>query len=112
MSPLAREILPDVSLAADYVTDPESHRLLALLEAISDLGRLTSGPPGIPADLLDVLREAHDQAVNDSELRAEAMRINIPIDVGSGEFVERRIKEALDQPPETIALLKRAASSE
>ena len=111
MSPLAREILPDIALAADYVTDPQSHRLLALLESISDLGRLTSGPPGIPADLLAVLRQAHDRAANDSELRAEAMRINIPIDVGSGEFVERRINEALDQPPETIALLKRAARS-
>ena len=111
MSHLAQELLPDIPLAADYVTDPESLQLLSLLEALSDLGRLTSGPPGIPADLLGVLREAHNQAVRDPELLEEAMRLNIPIDVGSGEFVERRIKEALDQPPEMIALLKRAASS-
>ncbi|MCZ6894152.1 MAG: tripartite tricarboxylate transporter substrate-binding protein [Gammaproteobacteria bacterium] len=111
MSPLAREILPDVSLAADYVTDPESHRLLGLLEALSDLGRLTSGPPGIPADLLAVLREAHAKSINDPELLAEARNINIPIDAGSGEFVESRIREVLTQTPETIALLKGAAAS-
>lgn len=111
MSPLAREILPDVALAADYVTDPEAHRLLGLLEALSDLGRLTSGPPGIPVDLLAVLREAHAKALSDPELLAEARQINIPIDAGSGEFVESRIHEVLAQTPETIALLKGAATS-
>lgn len=111
MSPLAREILPDVALAADYVTDPEAHRLLGLLEALSDLGRLTSGPPGIPADLLAVLREAHAKSVSDPELLAEARQINIPIDASSGELVESRIDEVLAQTPETIALLKSAATS-
>ena len=111
MSPLARDILPDISLAADYVTDPASHRLLGLLEGLSDLGRLTSGPPGIPPDILAVLREAHAKALSDPQLLAEAGQINIPIDAGSGEYVDLRIKEVLTQTPETIALLKSAASS-
>lgn len=111
MSPLAREILPEVPLAAEYVTEPEAHRLLALLEGLSDLGRLTSGPPGIPADVLAVLREAHAKALSDPELLAEATQINIPIDAGSGEYVESRIQEVLAQTPETVVLLKGAATS-
>ena len=111
MSPMAREVLPDIALATDYVSDPQSLRLLGLLEALSDLGRLTSGPPDVPADVLAVLREAHRQAISDPDLLAEAMQINIPIDAGSGDYVEMRINEVLNQPPETITLLKSAATS-
>ncbi len=111
MSKLAHDILPGVPQASDYVTDERGKKLLALLEALSDLGRLTVGPPGIPADALAVLREAHLKAVRDPALIAEAKKLNIPIDVGTGEFVQQRIKEALTQTPETVALLKQAASA-
>src|SRR5262245_18363515 len=110
MSRLAHETLPGVPQASDYVKDERSRRLLALLEALSDLGRLTAGPPGIPADVLQVLRDAHEKAIKDPELIAEAMKVNIPVKFGSGDFVTQRIKEALTQTPETVALLKQAAT--
>jgi tripartite-type tricarboxylate transporter receptor subunit TctC len=99
-----------VPQASDYVKDEPSRRLLALLEALSDLGRLTAGPPGIPADVLQVLRDAHEKAIKDPELISEAMKVNIPVKFGSGEFVTQRIKEALTQTPDTVALLKQAAT--
>ncbi len=110
MSRLAHETLPGVPQAADYVKDEQGKRLLSLLEALSDLGRLTAGPPGIPADVLQVLRDAHEKAIKDPELIAEAMKVNIPVKFGSGDFVTQRIKEALTQTPETVALLKQAAT--
>ena len=110
MSRLAHETLPGVPQASDYVKDERSRRLLSLLEALSDLGRLTAGPPGIPADVLQVLRDAHEKAIKDPELVTEAMRLNIPVKFGSGDFVTQRIKEALTQTPETVALLKQAAT--
>ena len=110
MSKLAHEVLPGVPVASDYVKDEQGKRLLALLEALSDLGRLTAGPPGIPADVLKVLRDAHEKAVKDPELIAEATKVNIPVKFGTGDFVTQRIKEALTQTPETVALLKQAAT--
>ncbi len=111
MSKLAHDILPGVPQASDYVKEERGKRLLSLLEALSDLGRLTVGPPGIPAGTLAVLREAHLKALQDPALLAEAKKLNIPINVGTGDFVQQRIKEALTQTPETIALLKQAASA-
>lgn len=111
LSPLAREILPDVPLATDYVSDPQSLRLLALVEGLSDLGRLTVGPPGIPEAELGALRETYDKALGDPALIAEAMQINIPINPGTGEYVEARMREVLTQSPDTIDLLKSAATS-
>ena len=112
MSPAAADALPGVPQASSYVTDENGKQLLGLLEALSDLGRLTAGPPGIPADKLAILREAHNRAVNDPDLQAEARTLNIPIVPGSGEEVEARIKQALTQTPETVALLKQAASAQ
>jgi len=112
MSQLAADLYPDVPVAQDYATTEEGLQLLGLLEALSDLGRLTVGPPGIPADILAVLRDAHSKAVNDPELLAEAMQIHIPITEGSGEYVEQRIIEALNQPAEIVALLGQAATSQ
>jgi tripartite-type tricarboxylate transporter receptor subunit TctC len=112
MSHLAAEEYPGVPLAQDFVTSDEGRNLLSLLEALSDLGRLTVGPPGIPADVLAVLREAHEAAIADPDLLSEAMLLKIPIDPGTGQYVEMRIREALDQPPETVAALAAAASSQ
>ncbi len=110
MSQLAADDLPGVPLAQDYVTTEDGHRLLSLLEALSDLGRLTVGPPGIPPDILAILREAHNAAVADPDLLAEAKTMLIPITGGTGEYVQGRIAEALNQPPETIAALAVAAA--
>jgi tripartite-type tricarboxylate transporter receptor subunit TctC len=112
MSSAAASAYPGVPLARKYVTDASSLRLLALLDALSDLGRLTAGPPGIPAAQLAALRQAHLQALSDPGLIAEAAKANLPIQPGDGDFVARRIKESLAQTPDTIALLKAAARAE
>jgi tripartite-type tricarboxylate transporter receptor subunit TctC len=112
MSPAAAQALPGVPQASSYVSDDNGRQLLSLLEALSDLGRLTAGPPGIPARELAILREAHNRAINDPELQAEARALNIPIVPGTGEEVQQRIMQALTQTPETVALLKQAASAQ
>lgn len=112
MSDLAHHVLPGVPVAKDYVHDEQGLRLLSLLEALSDLGRLTVGPPGIPPDVLAQLREAHAKSIADPELLAEAEKVGIPITPGTGEFVEQRIREALTQTPETVAALRMAATSQ
>jgi hypothetical protein len=57
-----------------------------------------------------VLRRAFDAAVKDPELLAEAKRIFIPIAPSRGEDVEAKVKLLLSQPPEIIALLRKAGA--
>jgi tripartite-type tricarboxylate transporter receptor subunit TctC len=101
--------LPGVPRASQYVKDDHGKRLLALVETLSEIGRLTAGPPGIPANILAAEREALNQAMKDPQLLAEAKKLDLQIDAASGEVVEGRIKSALNQPPETVAALKTAA---
>jgi hypothetical protein len=109
MTDLAARRLPGVPSVKAYVKTADGLRLLGLLETVTDLGRFTAGPPGIPVPILTRLRQAHDDALADPELVAEAARLNLPIAPGGGEFVEHRIVEALAQTPETVALLRAAA---
>lgn len=101
----------DVPQLSTLVTDPTAKRVVALARSQGDIGRLTAGPPGIPQDRLDALRQAYRAALEDPELKAKAEKLGIPIDPLYGEDVKNRVVEALDQTPETIALIKTAMSA-
>jgi tripartite-type tricarboxylate transporter receptor subunit TctC len=104
------DALKGVPKAIAYAKDDESKRLLTLIATLSTIGRLTAGPPGMPADTVAVLREATMKAMADPAFIAEGKKLGLPLDPASGDKVEAMVKAALDQPPETIADLKRAAS--
>ena len=103
------ESLPGVPRVEKYVKDEGGRKLLILLQSLSELGRLTAGPPGIPPKILAVERQAMVAMMKDPGFLAEAKRLRLPIDFLPGEIVEAKIKAALNQPPETVAALKRAA---
>ena len=99
--------LQGVPRAVNYVKDERGKKMLALLQALSEMGRLTAGPPGIPANVLATEREALTAVMKDPQVLADAKKLNLPIDYLPGDVVETRIKAALIQPPETLDALKR-----
>jgi putative tricarboxylic transport membrane protein len=101
--------LPGVPRMANYVTDDRGKKLLALLQALSELGRLTAGPPGMPANVLAAERAALTAVMKDPAFLADASRLGIPIDPLPGEAVAAKMKAALSQPADTVAALRRAA---
>lgn len=106
------EDLPGVPRVSDYVKEESGRKLLAVLEALSELGRLTAGPSGIPANVLTAEREAFVAVMKDKDFLADAKRLNLPIDYLPGDAVDIKVKTALDQPPEIVAALKRVAGGE
>jgi tripartite-type tricarboxylate transporter receptor subunit TctC len=92
----------------DLVTDPAAKSLIALIRTQADIARLTAAPPGVPQDRIDALRKAYRQAMEDKELQAKAEKLEKPIDPAYGDDVLKMIKDALNQSPATIALLKQA----
>ncbi len=98
----------DVPQLETLVTDPVAKGVVALIQSQGDVGRLTAGPPGIPQDRLDALRAAFKASMEDPELLAKAEKLGVPIDPMYGDDVLNRVKLALNQTPETVALLKEA----
>jgi hypothetical protein len=60
--------------------------------------------------MLAALREAHLKALNDPDLRREARELSLPIDPIIGDAVAAKIRVALTQTPESIALLRQATT--
>jgi tripartite-type tricarboxylate transporter receptor subunit TctC len=92
----------------DLVSDPDAHKLIALVHIQGDIARLTAGPPGIRKDRLQALRDAFQRAMQDPELQAKAQKLERPVDPAYGEAVLKMIADALNQSAETVQLLKQA----
>lgn len=101
-----------VPQAADLATTDKGRSIVNLVQAMSLLGRLTAAPPGVPADRLDELRAGYAAAISDPELLAEAERLGIPIDPAIGDDVAAMVSAALDQSPETVAIIAAALEVE
>jgi len=95
----------DVPQLATLVADPAAKALIALIQTQCDVSRLTAAPPDVPADRLAALRTAYRMAVEDKELLAKTEKLGLPIEPAYGEAVLQMIKDALNQTPETVALL-------
>ncbi len=98
----------DVPQLSSLITEPTGKTLIALIQSQGDLARLTAGPPGIPGDRLGALRDAYRKALTDKELLAKAEKGGNPVDPSYGDDVLNRVKAALNQKPEIVALLKSA----
>jgi tripartite-type tricarboxylate transporter receptor subunit TctC len=101
----------DVPQLKDLVSDEKARALIALIQTQGDISRLTAGPPGIPADRLAALRDAYRKAMQDPELQGKAARLERPIEPAYGDDVLAMVKLALNQTPDTIALLKQALAA-
>ena len=70
--------------------------IIAIIDALSEISRLTAGPPGIPEDRLQILRDAYMAALTDPDLIAEAQQLDIPIEPAAGDVVAERVQAALE----------------
>lgn len=96
---------PGVPQASQLAQTPEAKALIALIDSQAEIGRLTAGPPDIPADRLAALRAAYKTAMDDRELQEQAAKGEKPVEPLYGEEVATRIRAALDQTPEMAAFI-------
>jgi tripartite-type tricarboxylate transporter receptor subunit TctC len=97
------ESLPDVPVLADVVASPDAKALLALVTTPSQIGLPLLGPPGIPADRLDILRQSYLRLMADADYRADAERRGLPVGrpVG-GIALKELIGRGLSSVPEPV----------
>lgn len=94
--------------AVDVVQTDRGKRLVRIIDSLAQLGRVTAAPPGTPPERLEQLRAAYAAALRNPELQAEAAKLGLPLEPAYGDEVARLVAETLDQPPETIAMIKTA----
>lgn len=92
--------------AESLATSADGKSLIALIASQAQLARFTAAPAGIPADRLAALRAAYKKSMTDPDMLAEAKKLNIPIVPLYGNDVAARVKAAVDQPPQVVAMVK------
>ena len=97
----------DVPMIADIKLSPQGQKLLSIVASTAGTSRLTAAPPNVPAARLQALREAYKKVLTDPEFLKEAAKSDMDIDPGFGDQVAKEIHEAINQPPENMALLKK-----
>jgi tripartite-type tricarboxylate transporter receptor subunit TctC len=81
--------LPAVPLISDFAKTPEDRQVFEFLFAPQEMGRPFFAPPGVPAERVQALRDAFDRTLKDAQFLAEADRLGLEVEHGSGEAIDR-----------------------
>lgn len=86
----------------------EYKNLIDLMLFLIKLNRPYAGPPNIPGDRLQILREAFRKSWHDPELLKTAKKMGRPINYIGPKEAENLVKSTLKQPPELVKLIREA----
>lgn len=107
LSAKAHPDIPKVPLAMSLTKTDEARKIiLAVAQAHGAAVRPYVLPPGTPKDRVEILRTSFLETMRDPELLKEAAKANLEMNPGSGEDLERNVKELLRLDPALVARLK------
>lgn len=90
-----------------YKTADISRRVAQVILAGNEYGRPMVAPPGVPADIVRILREAYARSLRDPQLTAEAKQAKLEIEPASGEELQALTERVMNQPAEVIERVKK-----
>ena len=105
--PRIKEI-PNVPYLGDLIRDPDQQRMFKFMEIGQYIGMGFYFPPGVPAERVAALRKSFEEFMNDPEMRAEAAKHGMEIELVKGEALQRLVQQALAVEPSIVDKLKEA----
>ncbi len=87
-------------------TPEESRQVADVILRGGDFGRPLVTPPGTPADLIKILRDAHSKAMKDPALLDEAKKGKMEVEAVSGEDLEKLANKMMSMPPAVVKRVK------
>jgi tripartite-type tricarboxylate transporter receptor subunit TctC len=101
--------LPDVPLISDYAKTPADRQVFEVLFAPQEMGRPFFAPPDLPPERLAALRKAFKQTLRDPQFLAEADKLGLEVQYGSGEGIDRLLARVYATPKDVIERVKAVA---
>src|SRR5882757_8794897 len=97
------DAMPGIPVLPNVVASADARALLGLVTAPSQIGLPLLGPPGIPAERLEVLRTSYMRLMDDQEYRTEADRRGLPVGraIGGAEL-QALIVRSLSHVPDAV----------
>jgi tripartite-type tricarboxylate transporter receptor subunit TctC len=86
----------------DLTTDPKGKTIMAMLAATDGIGRPYVAPPGTPADIMNILKDAFAKAGKDPELKEEAKKSRMEVSYTPGDECLKVLNYLLNQPSDIV----------
>jgi tripartite-type tricarboxylate transporter receptor subunit TctC len=102
--------MPGVPIPMDFVTRDEDRQIVETVLKRMEVGRPFFAPPGIPADRLQMLRDAFDKAAADPELVAEAERTKLFVNPMTGVQSQASIERIYATPQPILDRIRKMFS--
>src|SRR5262249_13314769 len=98
--------LADVPLLIDLAANEEQHAMFKFVSAPASIERPFAGPPGMPAEVIDLYRRAFTHLLKSPKLRENVARLNLDLDPQPGDAVARIVTEIVTTTPSIVAKVK------
>ena len=98
--------LAGVAWIYDYAKTADDRAAMDLAFGNQEFGRPFIAPPGVPDDVVAILRTAFEETMNDAEFRADAQKRQIDLDFTSGADIQALIEKFYKTPPAVVERLK------
>ena len=86
----------------NMTTDQVGKKIMAMRSAGDLIGRPYVAPPGTPAEVMSILRDAFAKMTKDKEFQEEAKKSRFQVDHVTAEECLKVLREALSQPEDVV----------
>ncbi|OGP67274.1 MAG: hypothetical protein A2170_07970 [Deltaproteobacteria bacterium RBG_13_53_10] len=86
----------------DLTNDPKGKIIMAMLASVDLIGRPFMAPPGTPAEVMKILRDAFAKATKDPELQAEAKKFQMAVEYVPAEECMKTLDYLFNQPEDIV----------
>lgn len=86
----------------DLTTDKKGKTIMAMLSSVDKIGRPFMCPPGTPANVMKILRDAFTKVAEDPEVKEQGKKIGMTIDYSDPNECMKILRFVLDQPDEVV----------
>ncbi len=98
--------LRDIPVDTALVTEPIGKAVLEVMAIPNRMARPFVAPPGTPAEMVRLYRQAFRSLAEDGAFREEARRLRFDIVYTPGEVAAQLIEKVLNSPPGVVRVLK------
>lgn len=98
--------LPDVPLMSELARSDSDRVLLDMIASSDIIGRTIVAPPNVPAERVDILREAMMRALHDTELLEAATKLGAEISPLNGVDLQAMIADSMKAPKPVIERIR------
>jgi hypothetical protein len=102
--------LPNVPLLTELARNDEERKMFEFISQPIAMQQPFVGPPGIPADRLNLLRRGFDAMTRDPEFRKEVANFDLELDPVSGEEVQKIVQAIVNTPVDIVQKVQAATA--